>query len=216
MNAMLIAGNQYIPSVAYFAHWLRHGTLWLEAHEHYQKRSWRNRTWIQGKEKPVVLSIPLQKGKNESCPVRDVRIAYDEPWPHRHLQALQTTYGKTPFFEEVFPSLEILLTRQTDTLWELNLHLLRELKEMMRTIGTIRLTNAYLRSYEADVTDLRKGIHCGMPEGIAMDGMPHYEQIQRIGLSFQPNLSIVDALFHLGPETIPYLHRYSHFLYPIV
>lgn len=56
-----IAGIQYIPSIEYFAHWLQHGLLTIEHHEHFQKRTWRNKTAILGPDTPLIPYCSLAK-----------------------------------------------------------------------------------------------------------------------------------------------------------
>src|SRR4029078_4734922 len=95
-----VAGLQYLPSIEYFAHWLFHGSLIIEKHENYPKRTWRNKTAILGAKQALILSVPLQKGKNQHMPITEVKISYDEPWHRIHMHSLQAAYGKTAFFNE--------------------------------------------------------------------------------------------------------------------
>lgn len=57
-----------------------------------------NRTWIAGPQKPVLISVPLQKGTE--------LISNHGNWMHAHLGSLNATYGKAPFFNFLFPDIE--------------------------------------------------------------------------------------------------------------
>ncbi len=208
-----ILGNQYIPSVAYFAHWLHHGDILIEAHEHYQKRTWRNKTCILGADKPQSLTVPLQKGKHNRMPITEVQIAYDEDWPTKHLRSMHTAYGKTGFAEEVLAGLEPILHHSYDLLWDLNIACLHYLTELIKGNWRYSLTTQYEANISNPMTDLREGIQCGCPESPLV--YPTYHQVLRIGKPHQPNLSILDALCHLGPGTYDYLVRYAQQLYPV-
>lgn len=212
MNGCIL-GNQYLPSAAYFAHWMHHGEVLLEEHEHYQKRSWRNKTAILGPQKPLFLTVPLEKGKHQQLPIREVRIAYHGPWAKLHLNSIQAAYGKTAFYQEVQPGLEKILLSGFETLWELNINLLGYITELIPGTWAFQCSERYERHYPDSVMDLRPGVPAVEQIHVAEDST-HYHQVQRLGGTHQPNLSILDVLCHLGPETAHYLHRYADKLYP--
>jgi len=208
-----ILGCQYIPSAEYFAHWLHHGEIHMEAHENYQKRTWRNRTCILSPGDPLSLTVPLQKGKHQQQDIREVQIAYDEPWPEKHIRSLQTAFGNTAFGEEVLEGLFEILKSENERLWDLNLLIIEHLTSLLSGKWTYRLTFDFKASYPNEVVDLRKGIPAG-ESSIPNEALPVYQQVQRLHQSFQPNLTILDALCHLGPGTMDYLARYAAQLYP--
>ena len=208
-----ILGCQYIPSAEYFAHWLHHGEIQIEAHENFQKRTWRNRTCILSPGVPLLLTVPLQKGKHQQLNIRDVRIAYDEPWPEKHIRSLQTAYGNTAFAEEVLEGLFEILAVEKERLWDLNFLLIDYLTSLIGGHWKYSVTPTFMISYPNEVIDFRKGIPAG-ESNIPIEAIPNYPQVQRLHQSFQPNLTILDALCHLGPGTMGYLARYAAQLYP--
>jgi WbqC-like protein family len=207
-----IAGNQYIPSIEYFAHWMYHGQIILERHEHYQKRTWRNKTTILSPDRPLILTVPLQKGKHQQQKIYDVLVAYDEDWPRIHLNSIKTAYGKTAFSEEVVFGLAPILGANYSSLWELNLSCLRYVTSLIGGQWVINQTSEYHPDYPSFVVDLRAGIPGGVVSGSIRD-LPQYPQVQRMYKSHLPNLCILDVLCHLGPETYPFLVRYANKLY---
>jgi len=118
ITAYFCAMEGYIQSVqcfgpvSFFTKYKLSEKVWIEMHENYQKRSWRNRYQILSSQGPEMMSIPLVKGKNEKQPVSEVRIAYDEPWVTRQLQTLRSAYGKSPYFEDIFPDIERILHKK--------------------------------------------------------------------------------------------------------
>lgn len=210
--SVCIAGSQYIPSIEYYAHWKHHRHITIEAHEHYQKRTWRNKTAVLGPDAPHFLTVPLQKGKHQQMPVREVRIAYVEPWRKTHLNSLKTAYGKTAFFDEVLPALEIYFGETYSTLWDLNIAGIHMIRSLLSGPWNYSLTDNFYITYATGDTDLRKGIAAGA--GSLSDTLvPGYTQILRLHKTHQPNLCILDAICHLGPETGAYLDRYADKLY---
>lgn len=208
-----ILGNQYLPSAVFFAHWLHHGSVMLEAHEHYQKRTWRNKTAIVAPDQPLALTIPLLKGKHQQQPIQQVQIAHHEPWVKLHLQSLQAAYGKTAFYPEIRPGMESILQSRPETLWELNLKLIDFITQLIPGPWKVILTESYIPHYPASVTDERKGIPAGQWP-VPMEDTHLYPQVRRLGKTHQANLSILDVICHLGPDTIDFLHRVAQKLYP--
>jgi len=145
--------------------------------------------------------------------IREVLITYDEPWPEKHMRSLQTAYGKTAYGEEVMEGLGNILNLEKEKLWDLNLLILDYLVSMFRGEWKYTLTESFELHYTKEVTDLRSGIEAGK-SSLSPAWIPTYPQVQRLHKSFQPNLTILDALCHLGGGTSDYLARYAAQLYP--
>ena len=207
-----IAGSQYIPSIEYFAHWTYHGSIMLEGQEHYQKRTWRNKTAILGPEAPTFLTIPLRRGKNQGMMIGDVGIAYDSPWPDIHLRTLQAAYGKTAYGEEILSGFASILQARHERLWDLNLAILQEVTSMLKGTWDLMFSETYIKTYPEETIDLRKGVPGGIAR-VEADAQISYPQVHRLGQSHQPNLCIFDLLSHLGPDSTNYLSRYAQKLY---
>lgn len=188
----------YCPPVSYFAAWAAAETVWLEQHETYQKGSYRNRCHIAGPNGMQRLSVPLEKGKHGGQPIREVRIAYREPWIREHRHSLQTAYGKSPFFEHYAPAIFRELERRRGFLFDLNRALLELLLGFLRLDASkLHLTRAYAPCPAPDATDLRKAIHPGKPPAFPVRPYP---QVFADRHGFLPDLSVLDLLFCLGPE----------------
>lgn len=201
-----IAGCQYLPPASYFAQWRHCESLTLEQYENYQKRTWRNRTAILGRGEPLYLTVPLRKGKHEQLPIREVRISYDTDWPSLHLRSIAAAYGKTAFFEEVMAALEPLLHKRFDTLWELNLSTLEAITALLPEKWLFDFSEQWTGIYPEGYTDLRYGVSPGI-SGAPSD-YPSYPQIHQGESHHVYNLSIIDALCHLGPASSNYLSRW--------
>jgi hypothetical protein len=210
VNAVL-AGLQYLPSVVYFARAHQAGILMLEQCENYQKRTWRNRTAILGRHAPLSLTVPLARGKHEQQPIREVRIAYDADWPRAHLRSIRMSYGRTPFFADVMADLAPILLANHAYLWDLNFQLLEWALDLLDLPTELHLSGIYQPPFPDLSVDMRPGIPAGQspPDGAMI---PAYMQVQRLDGTFQPDLSILDVLFHLGPGAGDYVDRYARLL----
>ncbi len=207
-----VAGLQYLPSVEYFVHWLHHRVFIIEKNEYYQKRTWRNKTAILGSQQPLILSVPLRKGKNQQMLITDVEIAYDEYWPRIHLTSIQAAYGKTAFWGEIEKDVETIYKTNPRYLWELNIQFIQFIISFFPGEWNIEYTENYQENLPDDYLDLRNGVPAGQTS-LDIYEIPVYEQIHRLSNSHLPNLSILDVLCHLGPGTYEYLKRYAAELY---
>lgn len=88
----------YLAPVEYYAALFHAHGAQVEVHDHYQKQSYRNRCVIAGANGPMTLSIPVEKAKSDTAPMRDTRISDHGNWRHLHWNAILSAYNSTPFF----------------------------------------------------------------------------------------------------------------------
>jgi len=129
--------------------------------------------------------------------MREVKIDYGQKWQAIHLRGIQSAYGKAPFFEYFFPYFQPILERQHSILWDLNLQLLTICLKLLRR--PVKITVLENKETIGEIVDLRGQI---VPKG-AFYNRSYYQATpypQLFGLDFEPNLSILDLLFCVGPE----------------
>lgn len=200
----MVIDLHYLPTLPFLALAQKAGVCWLEGQEHYQKRSFRNRTFIATANGLQRLSIPLQKGKNQQMPIRDVQISYNQNWQKQHWGAIVAAYSKAPFFEYYAAELETLFQQQKIWLFDWNYAILEWLAGVWSLEVAWKLTPAYVKQYPAEVLDLRGKLR---PDNIAEFSReyqlePHYAQVFQEKHGFLPNLSGLDLLFCAGPEGV--------------
>ncbi len=189
----------YLPPVAWFAQIWEAEEVVLEACEHFQKGTYRNRCEIAGANGRQLLSVPLEKGKNAQMPIREVRIAYHEKWQQVHWRSIQAAYGNAPFFEHYGPELAVFYEKYWATLFELNMALLQFLLKKFRWPGQLGFSESYLEkgSSNENWQDFRDQISPKNPppEWLAQN---RYPQVFEDRHGFLPNLSALDLLFCWG------------------
>lgn len=205
-SAPTILSVAYAPPISYFAYLFR-GNCQIEAHENYHKQSYRNRCIIASPQGRLPLTIPVVSGASSQCPIREVRIALHDDWQHKHWQALSTSYGNTPFFEYYAPDLERFYRKPlvSPYLFDYLSDYLSTLAELLHMDKAWQYTSDF-----ANPEDDNNLCHKLQPKSRWQDPhfVPHkYYQSMSLGRDFVPNLSILDLLFNMGPESLILLQR---------
>jgi len=112
--------TSYFPTISQLAMYWNEPQVELEACEHYQKGGWRNRCLLAGPNGLQRLSIPLEKGKHQRTPIRDVRISWSDNWNVVHWRTIQTAYGNAPYFEHFQDELRKIYDTKPHFLFDFN------------------------------------------------------------------------------------------------
>lgn len=176
-------------------------TALLEAQEHFQKGSYRNRCHIAGPNGLQRLSIPLLKGKHQQTPVREVRISYDEPWQRLHWRSITAAYGNAPFFEHYGPELEQFYTRQYPFLFDYNLALLEWLCRKTACKTRFELSETFRPRNVSMSGDYRESVHPRRTMPPEWFTPSPYAQVFAEKHGFLPDLSVLDLLFCCGKQS---------------
>ncbi len=187
----------YLPSIAYFAALQGMDEVIVEKHENYTKQTYRNRCHIVSSQKKESLIIPLTS-KHGKVLITNVRIDYSQKWVNNHWRAIQSAYGKAPFFEHYSDDLKRVLFSGAEFLYDLNMELLSMCLKWLKWSMTIGESVAYEKVPVLPVLDLRTAINPKKEENL-----PHffrevgYHQV--FGNTFVSNASIIDLVFCEGP-----------------
>jgi len=199
----LIIDLHYLPNLDFITGFLKFDRVWLEAHEHYQKQSYRNRCYIVTAHQVDALAVPVQQGTHHHS-IRDVRIDNSQPWAIRHWRSLQAAYGKAPFFEYYAPEFEPVYHREWKFLFDLNKELLTICLKLLTIRTPVNLTNCYVKSPDVGVFDARSVLNSRNRQGSPLFCSPVPYQ-QNFGPDFVPNMSVIDLLFCQGPASLDVL-----------
>lgn len=193
-----------LPPVSWLAQARQAGRVVLDAHENYQKGTLRNRYYIAGPNGPQRLSIPLVKGKNQQQNIREVRIAYDEPWQRQHWRSIRTAYGNAPYWDFYSDALATFFDKKYLFLFDFNLEMLQWwLKESGLTLQ-VALTEQYSGNSKGDDRVLLASNPEEWPEGFRAAAYP---QVFLEKQGFLPNLSGLDLLFCSGKRATEILEK---------
>ena len=184
MKEMNIAylSSAYLAPVEYYTKLLAYDKVFIEQHDHYIKQTYRNRCTIAGPSGELALSIPTVKPDTLKCPMKDIRISDHGNWRHLHWNAIESAYNNTPFNEE----------------------LCRMVCELIDIHPTMERTSEYKMEFASGEFDFREVIHPKKDfREVDTEFVPQsYYQVFESKLGFLPNLSIIDLLFNMGPESL--------------
>ncbi|MFZ9214968.1 MAG: WbqC family protein, partial [Sediminibacterium sp.] len=116
--------SQYFGSVLYIQQIALANAAVIDVHEPFKKMSFRNRTTIISAQGPLLLTVPLQHGRDQKAPMQDVKICYAQNWPSKHIKALTSCYKRSPFFEYYEEGVRQLLQKEHLYLVDLNMSIL--------------------------------------------------------------------------------------------
>ena len=195
---MILSEIQYFPPVIFFKTSYKESYIYLDKYDMYRKMSFRNRCLIAGANGIISLSIPLEHGRNQRVPMKEVQIARGEDWQGRHWKSIQSAYNRSPFFDYYRDELEALFRLRSGLLMEWNLECLKWVKEKLKWPAEIRLTDNHKPGSGRDtVKDLRSRV---LPKNYMQFNPLKYHQVFEEKTGFLPNLSILDLLFNTGKQ----------------
>lgn len=215
----MLLSTAYFPPVEYFAKIAEGFTLspdevkpsavWIEACEHYTKQTYRNRFKYLAADGVQSLSFPVVHGeKANKLVITDVEVDWSTPWLIRTERAICAAYESSAYFDYYKDELFALLEKKPDTLFELNLSILRFFLDKTGIRADIRLTEEWTPPGTGIYgEDLREAIHPKRTNTILEDmslNKPYFQVFAR-KYGFVSNLSIMDLLFNEGPDAILYL-----------
>ena len=204
MGAILIE-SQYFPSVAYFSAIYHAEEVFIEASEWFEKRSYRNRCTILTANGNLDLSVPVH-GANKKILTKQIEIDNHEKWVNNHWRAIQSAYGKSPFFDFYAYGFESILKSEQTNLFSLNQRLLTICLKYLQIDTKVTFTTSFEKYPKGDITDLRSALHPRIHHSYLKWFNPtSYQQI--FGKNFVFNLSVLDLLFCTGPEALKVLKQ---------
>lgn len=198
MNVLL--STTYFGPVQWYQKLNRAGEAWIERQETFQKQTYRNRCLIATTQGVQALTVPVDR--SSAVQIKDVRISDHGDWRRLHWNALQSAYGESPFFEYYEDDLRPFFERRWTFLLDFNEEIRQKVCELIDIHPSVRYTDEYAKNATGDYRDAIQPKH-PLPDA---DFQPHpYYQVYRQKHGFLPNLSILDLLLNMGPESVFWL-----------
>lgn len=203
----MLVTTAYLGNIQYFGK-LAAGAA-VEAHENFQKQTYRNRAEVMTAAGVRPLTVPVVWDHFAKMPIRQVRIDYTLPWQREHWRTLTAAYAAAPYFDHYAERLAPFYDERTyrpEFLFDLN----RDLTCLLLGLFGLPDTLYYTEDFTPP-TPLDEAVRAGdfrevishKPRLKRPDPSfraPEYYQVFADRIAFAPNLSVIDLLFCEGPQ----------------
>ena len=149
---------------------------------------YRNRIEFLGVSGKQSFSIPLQASSRKAN-YRKVELSYQEHWQNQLLNALRTSYGKSPFYEYYDYRFIELIKKEYQYLWDFNFELLNLILKCLKIQIPIAIEEGDVMANEMQIDT---------------EALPYY-QVFAQDHGFVGGLSILDLLFNEGVDATAHL-----------
>ena len=190
---------KYFMDINYFKKVIKYTDLTFPSFEIYRKTDLLNRCRIAGANGPILLTVPLEKGRNQRTVLKDVSICNEEKWQLRQWKAIRSSYNGSPWFGYYADDLSGLFFKKFDHLVEWNMACFQWVTDKFNlNVKVVLLENEPPEEQSFVVNDLRS-----RSETMSGSGQPpiRYVQVFEDKTGFIPNLSVLDLLFCQGAKT---------------
>ena len=197
----------YSPNIIYCSWLLVQNKVFFGEDTHFQKQTFRNRTEICGPNGRLKLTIPIVHSKSEKQQKEnEVLIANATDWQKHHWKSICTAYRSSPFFEFYEADLAHFYEKKATHLIDFNLALIQKTMELIETPFSFEIVGWDEKKYQRMdfLINAKK---------MSNDKLGHYTQVFENKNGFLGNLSILDVLFNLCPETPSYLKKQAEILF---
>ena len=189
----------YLPPISWFHFFLNdENEIHIEQFENLPKQTLRNRCHIFGANGKLNLTIPLKK--NGKRAMKDIEISYNENWQKLHWKSIKNVYQSAPYFEYYEDQLKTIYEGNVSSLLAFNLKAISIILKLLKTEKAYSLTEQYEATPQGK--DLRNAFEA--KKDSIFPGKPYY-QVFSDKMGFLADLSILDLICNLGPETQGYL-----------
>ena len=195
----ILLSTTYFGPIQWYQKLYRAEKVLIERCESFQKQTYRNRCLIATTNGIQALTVPVERTVNL---IKDLRVSNHGNWRHLHWNALKSAYGESPFFDYYQDDIRPFFEQRWDYLFDFN----EAIRAKMCELLDIQPSVSYTKEFIVNITkDYRSAIRPKHPEPDPDFTPKRYYQVYEQKHGFLPNLSILDLLFNMGPESILYL-----------
>lgn len=180
-------------------------------------RSYVSRVQIRGREGAEWLTVPVQRSEGQA--IRAVKFA-DRAWARKHLGTFRANYARCPYYRQVLELLGPMYEDPGDYLAPFNMRLIRAIANYLGLKPRFCLESEIPETGTSTQRLIDLVRFCGGSTYVSGLGGTNYQdpaifhangieldvrryrpvEYRQIHGEFVPGLSVLDALFHLGPS----------------
>lgn len=196
----------YFGPVQWYQKLKRYDHCVIEQYDSYQKQTYRNRCVIATANGLQALTVPVDHSPLtiDHVQCKDLRISDHNQWRRVHWNALQSAYSESPFFEYYADDIRPFFEQKYEFLIDFNEAIRQKMCELLDIETSVSYSSGFM-VHGSGFKDFREVIHAKHPKDDPEFQPRSYWQVFQHRYGFQPNLSILDLLFCMGPEAVFYL-----------
>jgi len=198
LNNSFLLPSSYFAPISYYSIICKYRESVIEKHEYFIKQTIRNRCSICSTNGMLNLSIPRVRKNSSKKLIKDIQICYTEPWQKIHWKTIKTCYNSSPFFEYYMEKVHALYQKKEKYLIDFNHRSHKLILDLLQSNQDINYSQEY--DLKTPLKDYRK-------HSFSTDNIIKYDQVFSQENGFINNLSIIDLIFNLGPESNSYLKK---------
>ena len=203
----------YFGPVQWYQKLKRYDHCVIEQYDSYQKQTYRNRCVIATANGLQALTVPVDHSPLtiDHVQCKDLRISDHNQWRRVHWNALQSAYSESPFFEYYADDIRPFFEQKYEFLIDFNEAIRQKMCELLDIETSVSYSSGFMvhgsgfMVQGSGFKDFREVIHAKHPQDDPEFQPRSYWQVFQHRYGFQPNLSILDLLFCMGPEAVFYL-----------
>lgn len=214
----------FLPYLGFFRKVFLSDTFVIYDTAQYPKNDWHNRNRIKTHRGVEWITVPV------SCHLGDnflVAKPANTTFVESHLEKIKQAFLNAPYYETIFPKLRDVYHKPFNSLADFNTQLLMMCFDLLDLHPTIRFSSEFdlhgTHATEALIA-LTKAVNAEIYlGGFDTEKYAHIERFKEEGIilkindfvahpypqqfdgEFIPNLSVIDALFNIGPEATRHL-----------
>jgi hypothetical protein len=195
----------------------------------FEKRSWQQRNQIKILNNQLFLTVPvLTKGKRFQK-INEVNIDHDSNFIEKHKKTILHYYGKSKFFKDYAPKIFDIYNHKYDLLYKLNVDLIKLFCEFLGIVSHFSFAeDLNVANLEKDLLIYKICKLKNCTNYISTIGSEaylkssdifnqsnfkvqyfkyHNYEYRQINGAFIKNLSILDLIFNMGPNSLSFIRK---------
>jgi hypothetical protein len=185
----------YLPPIDYIKEMKNADQVFIEAHDYYQKQTYRNRATILTGNGLHDLIIPIVRSNEKE--IQEIRIDNSVNWQRNHWKTIESAYNQSPYFLYFRDFFEPFFQKKITFLFDFNIDLLHLLRKLFKLENSIFLTPFFDKhpDYMEDYRDFF------LPKNRTIRQKTiQYSQVFSDRYYFAENLTCIDYLFASGGD----------------
>lgn len=194
----------YFGPVQWYQKLNRYPHSLIEQYDTYHKQTYRNRCIIATANGLQALTVPVEG----SGLCKNLRISDHNQWRRIHWNALMSAYSESPFFDYYADDIRPFFEKRYTFLLDFNEAIRQTICLLLDIHPHVEYTENFMTRHEVQqqgYADFREVINAKHPlPDPGFDTRPYWQVFQHKH-GFHSNLSILDLLFCMGPESVFFL-----------